>query len=87
MIVTSNKSYVLTSDLDVPTQGVSAIDALGSDITIDLNGFSITGKADGTNDVVISNQAGTGAAAHQARRCRPSSFRNRTLLRLSTKSG
>jgi len=41
--VTSNKSYVLTSDLDVPTQGVSAIDALGSDITIDLNGFSITG--------------------------------------------
>ncbi|RDV05184.1 flagellin [Undibacter mobilis] len=29
-------------------------------------GFSITGKADGTNDVVISNQAGTGAAATQA---------------------
>jgi hypothetical protein len=30
------------------------------------DGFSITGKADGTNDVVISNQAGSGAAAHQA---------------------
>ncbi len=30
------------------------------------DGFKITGKADGTNDVTISNQAGTGAAAHQA---------------------
>jgi flagellin-like hook-associated protein FlgL len=30
------------------------------------DGFKITGKSDGTNDVVISNQAGTGAAAHQA---------------------
>jgi flagellin-like hook-associated protein FlgL len=30
------------------------------------DGFSITGKADGTNDVVISNQNGTGAAATQA---------------------
>ncbi|MCW5691086.1 MAG: hypothetical protein KIT48_01845 [Pseudolabrys sp.] len=30
------------------------------------DGFSITGNATGTNDVVISNQAGTGAAAHQA---------------------
>ncbi|MDO9412233.1 MAG: flagellin [Pseudolabrys sp.] len=30
------------------------------------DGFKISGKADGTNDVVISNQAGTGAVAHQA---------------------
>ena len=30
------------------------------------DGFKITGKADGTNDVTVSNQAGTGAAAHQA---------------------
>ncbi|MFA6267537.1 MAG: flagellin [Pseudolabrys sp.] len=30
------------------------------------DGFKITGKADGTNDVSISNQAGTGAVAHQA---------------------
>lgn len=37
---------------------------VGSNIAGD--GFSITGKSDGTNDVVISNQAGTGAAAHQA---------------------
>ncbi|MBS0248511.1 MAG: hypothetical protein JSR61_17985 [Proteobacteria bacterium] len=37
---------------------------VGSNIAGD--GFSITGKADGTNDVTISNQAGTGAAAHQA---------------------
>ena len=37
---------------------------VGSNIAGD--GFSITGKADGTNDVTISNQAGTGAVAHQA---------------------
>jgi hypothetical protein len=47
--ITKPGSYKLTSNLVVPA-GVDGIDILSQDVTLDLNGFSITGPVVCTGD-------------------------------------
>jgi hypothetical protein len=51
-------SYILGGNLDVPTSGTNAIDVNTSNVTIDLNGFVISGPGSGIG-ISASGVAGT----------------------------
>ena len=53
-------SYRLTSNLTVPDENTTAITIAADDVTLDLNGFAISGPTECTGDTVICSPTGSG---------------------------
>lgn len=67
----AGSSYVLTSDLEVPDADTGAIRSVADNVTIDLNGFTVSGPTTCTGEPVTScSPIGSGNGIYLAQRNR-----------------